>query len=757
MRSTTKIVVMGVGLAISSQQLWAQVPPATSPSSAPAAAGQESLEEVTVTARRVSESLQRTPVAVTAIGGEALAARGSNDVSDIQQIAPNITFNSTASNSGSSNAAVVFIRGIGQSDFYPQVDPGVGIYLDGVYISRSTGAVLDTIDLGQIEVLRGPQGTLFGKNTIGGAINITSRRPAQDFGGYVEATGGKYSRIDGKARVDMPINDTLRTSLSFATLNRDGYYRIEDFNTKATTGHLGDVKALTGRFDADYDATSDLKFSLSADWTRRREESAGSTLLQVNTNGLAPLINNVVVAPTTGPNIIYDQRYITSERYVNYGDPKRSKSNLDIWGTALTGNWALSDSLSLKSITAYRKSKSDSDRDADGSPAVILQPATLIDQHQFSQEIQLLGDMFDKRLTFIGGLYYLDEGIFFDGPVNIAFVDTDNTAQIKNRSSAAFGQVGFKVTDALRLTVGARYTIDKKENDARVLATRLIDPATLTAVPAFALPIPLLIDDARRTDKKFTPAVTFDYQFAQNVFSYVTYSQGFKSGGFSQRIAFPRTKAPAFDPESVKNYEVGLKIEAFDRKLRINSAVFYTKYSNLQVIIFNQVEPLTQNGGEATLKGLETEIQLTPVQGLNFNLAVGYIDANYDQINPGTLIPPGANLAYTPEWTVSGGVNYQKKLSSNWKLRPEVDFSYRSAVDFDALNSAALRQKGFTLVNANFAVISPSDVWRISVGATNLTNRYYIIGGFSDLPATGLIDATYARPREWFVTVRRSF
>lgn len=710
--------------------------------------------DIVVTARRVSESLQRTPVAVTAVTGETLIARGSDTVAAIQQIAPNVTFSTTASNSGSSNAAVVFIRGIGQSDFYPQVDPGVGIYLDGVYISRSTGAVLDAVDIGQVEVLRGPQGTLYGKNTIGGAINITSLRPARELGGYIEATTGRYNRIDVKARISLPLSDRLRTSLSLASLNRDGYYRLVNFGTGKTAKLLGNISALTGRFDADYDATDTFKLSVSADWTRRREESSGSTLLQVNTAGLAPLINNVVTAPTTG--IIYDGRYIPSDPYVNYGDPTRSKSDLDVFGASLTASWAVSPTLTVKSITAYRKSKSDNDRDGDGSPAIILQPATLIDQSQFSQELQLLGDLFDRRVTFITGLYYLDEKVFFDAPVNIAFVDTDNTAWIKNRSYAAFGQVGLKLAAGLRLTVGARYTVDKKENDARVLATRLIDPATFTAVPAVALPIPLLIDDAKRTDKKFTPAVTVDYQFTPDVFGYATYSQGFKSGGFSQRIAFPRTRAPAFDPETVQNYEAGLKITAFNRMLKINSAVFYTDYSNLQVIVFNQVEPLTQNGGAATLKGFESEVQLTPVRNLNFNASVGYVDAKYNSINPATLIPVGAKLAYTPQWNLSGGVNYQFDVGG-FTVRPQADVAYRSEVYFDALNTPALRQPDYAIVNVNISVTDPSGRWRVSAGIANLTDHRYIVGGFSDLPASGLTDAIYARPREWSLGVRHTF
>jgi iron complex outermembrane recepter protein len=754
------IIALLASSALSAAPAFAQTatPPVDVPLAQAAPQSEEApIGDIVVTARRVSESLQRTPVAVTAVSGDALVARGVSDVSAIQQIAPNVTFNPTASNSGSSNAAVVFIRGIGQSDFYPQVDPGVGIYLDGVYVSRTTGAVLDAVDVGQIEVLRGPQGTLYGKNTIGGAINITSRRPANELGGYVEATLGRFGRIDGKVRIDAPLSESIRTAISFATLNRDGYYSQRDFATGREVGRLGDVNALTARFALDADVADGFTLQFTADWTRRREASAGSTLLEVNATGLAPAINNTVTtAPTFG--IPFDARYISrGNPYVNYGDPRRSRSDLDVWGAALTANWEISDALTVKSITAYRTSESTSDRDGDGSPALILQPFTLIDQKQFSQELQLLGSLWDNRVSYIAGLYFLDERVFFDGPVNIAFVDTDNTANIRNRAYAAFGQLGVNVADGLRLTLGARYTIDKKRNDARIFATRLIDPATFTSVPPFALPIQLLVDDARRTDEKFTPSVTVDYQFTANVFGYATYSKGFKSGGFSQRIAFPRTAAPAFDPETVTNYEAGLKLQTSDRRFRLNMAAFYLDYSNLQVVIFNRIEPQTQNGGQATIKGAEAEFQATPVKGLNLSMAVGYLNARYDAINPGTLIPAGANLAYTPDWTLSGSINYDAELGEGWHLRPQADFAYRSAVNFDALNTPSLRQPGYAIVNANISLTDPSSTWRLSVGVSNLTDKRYIVGGFSDLPASGFTDATFARPREWSVSMRYTF
>lgn len=759
--SVVQIATMMAATALTPNMVRAQVAAPDESASQVDDAASVGLQDIVVTARKRAENIQETPVAVTAIGGDDLTARGAENVSALQQIVPNVTFNPTASNSGSSNAAVIFIRGIGQSDFYPQVDPGVGVYLDGVYISRTTGAVLDSVDIAQVEVLRGPQGTLYGKNTIGGAISITSRRPASDFGGFFEATTGSFGRIDGKARVDIPISDTLRTAVSFATLNRDGYYKLLNRDGTANGTRLGDVNALTARFSADFEPGGPLSFQINADWTRRREESAGSTLLRINPTGLAPVVYNTVTAPTLagalGVQAFYNNQWLPRDPYSSYSDPARSKSDLDVWGVSLTADWDVADWMEIKLITAYRTSKSDSDRDGDGSPFVILQPATLIDQKQFSQELQFSGDLLDRRLRYLAGAYFLDERVFFDGPVNIAFVDTSNTARIRNKSYAAFGQLGYSFNDRLRLTLGARYTIDEKANDARVFATRLIDPGTLTPVPAVALPIQLLVDDASRTDKKFTPAATIDYKFSDDVFGYATYSQGFKSGGFSQRIAFPRATAPAFDPEEVENFEAGLKVEALDRRLRVNSAAFLTNYENLQVIIFNNVEPQTQNGGRARIQGFETEVQANPVEGLNLNFALGYLDASYQEINPGTLIPAGAKLAYTSKWTLSGAVSYEIGLTGIGTITPRVDWSYRSSSYLDALNTPELLQPAYSLFNVSVVFQPEIARVRFSAGVNNLTDKRYLVGGFSDLAATGFVDGTYARPREYYLSARLTF
>ena len=724
----------------------------TEPSSEP-----QGLDEIVVTARKRSESLQITPIAVTAISAANLEARGAANISSLGEVVPNVTFSPTASNSGSANAAVIFIRGIGQSDFYPQVDPGVGVYLDGVYIARTTGAVLDLVDVDQIEVLRGPQGTLYGKNTIGGALNIHSKAPADTLGGYAEVTGGSFDRGDAKFRVDVPINDDVHTALNFASLNRDGYISLLGLNGQPTGVKLGDVSALTGRFALNDRVNDRLDIDFSADWTRRRERSSGSTLLSINPDGIAPYVNNNFTAPmlvpTLGGRAYYNNQYITGNPYASFGNPLISKSNLDVLGAALTPHWKVTDDIDIKSITAYRKSKSDNDFDGDDSPLIILQPATLIDQKQFSQEVNVSGKSFGDSLDWIAGAYYLKEKIYFNAPVDIAFVSTSNSAQLENSSEAGFGQGSYHITDRLSFTGGLRYTRDEKSSDARVIATRLIDPGSLTVVPT---PIPLLIDSESRVFKKLTPAATIDYRFTPDVFGYASFSQGFKSGGFSERIAYPRAKSPSFGPENVTSYELGLKVSAFDNHVRLNSAVFQTNYSDLQVTVFNMVEPLTENGGKAQIRGFESELTALPVTNLNISASLGYLDGKYLSINPGTLIPDGAKLAYTPAWTLTTSVSYKNEFNFG-SITPRLDWSYRSATYFDAINTPELRQAGYGLLNASVRYETVSGRLAVTAGATNLNDKRYILGGFADFAASGFATATYARPREWYLTVHQSF
>ncbi|MCG8505179.1 MAG: TonB-dependent receptor [Sphingomonadales bacterium] len=509
-----------------------------------------------------------------------------------------------------------------------------------------------------------------------------------------------------------------------------------------------------------------VEVDLSLDWTRKREESSGTTLLAVDpgtfdgggnlVSGISAFVNNVFFPPALSDpdQFTFDSRWITGDPYTNFADGSRSKSDLDLFGVGATIAVSAADWLDIKSITAFRMADSDNDRDGDASPTVILHPATRIDQQQFSQELQFSGNAANGRVNWLVGGFFLYEDINFFAPVDIAFVYIDNSAIVTTESWAGFAQASFDLFDGLSITPGMRYTYETKTNE----------PIIITTGPDFFNPVGpppgtvLLIDDASASFDEFTPAVSIDYRWSDALLTYASWSKGFKSGGFSQRIAFPRAESPSFNPEKVSSWEVGFKFDGFDRRFRLNAAAFLANYTDLQVVVFNQVEPLNENAGEARIKGIELEATFVASHFLTLSGGFGYTDAKYTEVrDPRALLSLDDELAYTPEWTgnVSAVLNYPvERLKGD--IIGRVDWSYRSEVYFDALNTPELLQEAYSLVNLNIGYENIDWGLKILVGATNLTNEKYIIAGFADLITSSLVDATFARPREWYLTVKKS-
>lgn len=757
----TLIIAILTSTALAAAPAFAQTvaPPADNPSvQAPIKADKATEDEIIVTARRRKERLQDTPVAITAISGDQLARRGQTNISEVATSVPNMTFSATASNSGSSDAAVVFIRGVGQSDFYPQIDPGVGIYLDGVYVARSTGSVLDTIDVKQVEVLRGPQGTLFGKNTIGGAVLVTSKLPSSELGGEVSVTTGRYNRVDARGVLNLPLTDNLAIRVSGATLNRDGYVK-----SLYDGSEYGNQSSLSSRLIALWQPTTDFTANFSLDWTRKREESAGTTLLLVDTgtfdgggnlvSGVAGFVNNTYNTAFGAP--VFDSRWITHNPYTNNSTKAEDGSDLDVWGASLTLNWDhLVPWASLKSITAYRTSDSFSRLDDDATPATIISTDTTINQKQFSQEFQLSGSAINNKLKWLVGAFYMNERVNFLAPVDIAFVSIDNSAKLHTNSYAVFSQVTLNITDHLSITPGLRYSKDDKSNDARIIVIGPPNPNFLRP------PIGTVILDGLATASfhKATPALSVAYKWTNDFLTYASYSVGYKSGGFSQRIVFPRQSTPSFGPETVKSYEIGAKFTSVDRRVRINAAAFDANYTDMQVVVFHQIEPLNQNAGDARIKGLETEVFLKPVDILTLSGGVGYTDAKYTTIrDANSLLTLDTRLAYVSKWTGSASADLLVPVDSlGGDVRARLDWSYRSSAYLDALNSPGTFQPAFSLFNASVGY-APHGGWDFQLGVTNLTNRAYKIAAKSDLPTASFANAVYGRPREWSFRVRKTF
>ncbi|KEY99593.1 TonB-dependent receptor [Sphingobium indicum] len=753
------------------------------------------IADIVVTARRRSESLQNTPVAVSAITGATLADRGATDISAVAQAVPSLTFNTTAGNSGASNAAVVFIRGIGQDDFFPTIDPGVGIYLDGIYVSRTLGSVLDTVDLEQVEVLRGPQGTLFGKNTIGGAVQITTRKPSDKFEGSLEATTGRFDRIDVKGSINIPFTSSLFGRFSLATLNCDGYVTIlrKDPGTGAVTEadapKLGDISTIAGRGALRWEATPEFKLDLSFDYTRKREQSSGTTLLA--TQPLVPgipvgdpnFINanaatiggfyNLVVAGAQGCNPLaggdafdqsnpscFNDQYVTGNPYTTFYDPARSRSDLDLWGLTGVAEWSVSPDVSVKSITGYRRTESHFMRD-DDTPFRLLELQTDQTARQFSQELQFSGRTMDSRLTWLIGLYYFSEKVRFDNPACFSFVCTAVKTKLDTDSYAAFSQATFAIDPRTNLTAGLRYTNETKRNDPDNF---YIDNGF--GLPPFAVnnpnpdPATIIDNPAKVKLKNVSPMVSLDHRWSPSIMTYASFSQGIKGGGFQQRVILPRLQQPTFGPEKLTSYEIGAKTDLFDHHVRFNIAAFWADYKNLQITVFDpnfSIEPLQVNGGTARIRGIEVESTIKPFEGLTATLGGSYLDTEYTRIAPNAAIPADAVLPYTPKWSISGGLSYAYELADAGTLTLRGDWNYRSRTFFNAANDPIISQQGYHVVNLSAAFLTRDEHWRLTLGVTNLTDKAYLGSGFADLRNSSFADGVYARPREWYLSARYAF
>lgn len=713
------------------------------------------LEEITVTARKRSENLQDTPISITAFSANDLEARGYLNIGGLQDAAPNLSITTSSPISGSSNSASVFIRGIGQIDFTPNTNPGVGIYLDGVYIARSVGSVLDLVDIDSVEVLKGPQGTLFGRNTIGGAIDIKTTRPSTTFGESASVSYGSYNEIDAKATIDVPISDKILTKFSFGTENYDGY--VQRLNVDGSNaGHEGDKHNISGRGVIELRPIDDLTVTFSIDGSRDRDENAGEVLINTNPNSAFAGFYNGVLAPA-GAKYQYNNQWVAGP-YTTYANgPNRSDAG--VIGVGLTISYDLGP-VNLKSITAYRDTESFFGRDGDSSPLPVNFTTDGYRDGAVSEEFQVSGKAFDDRLTYVGGLYYFDEIATDRNLVQFPVVYIASGGNNDNSSEALFGQATYKVTSNFDFTAGLRYTRDVTlYTPVSYIISSPLPQGAFYSPAASNLTYPAILpsDTARNSSHNVSPEVNLSYHWTPDIMTYFNFSQGFKSGGFTQRVFPPRNTVPDYAPENATVFEIGAKTTFFDRRLRINGAVFHNDYNDVQITQLVSVAPTTQNGGSATIDGAELEIKALPIDKLTIGANFGYTFAHWIALAPGASIALGDKFAFTPMYNLSASVSYAAELSNGWRLTPRVDTSYRATQYYDAVNSPDLRQPGYSVTNASLTASPPDMNLDIVFHVDNMFNQVYLVSGDSDLPTAGLSEGIYGRPRTFLGTVRVAF
>ncbi len=710
------------------------------------------LGEIVVTAERRAENLQKTPISVTAYTSEALAKRNSTMLSDIGIATPNMQFDQ---NGGES---FVFIRGIGQSDSVVTSEPGVAIYLDGVYVPRLFGDSTDLLDVERVEVLRGPQGTLFGKNAIGGAISVITKTPSlTQMTGDVDVRAGSRSRLDVGGYVSMPIvDDKLGLSLALSSRNQDGYIDIP-----ATGQKGGNSDHQTARAKLYWLATPTLKITLAGEYYHQREVGLAPQLVNVNPNGaLAGIWNTFVGYPSGSPFGVSG----LPPKYTSYGTGPFYE-NIDVRGVSLTAAWDIGSG-TLKSISSYRYVNRADDADIDGQPQPITSNPLNETSNSTSQELQYSGAGLDGRLHYVGGLYYLNEHAadaqtsYLDAGLYQALINaglpglaaaTDSTSfssrnQITN-SYAVYGNVDYSFTDALTLVLGARYSGEDKFGRLYVFYP---NSNTVGVNQTFG-----------QSYSAFTPKFGLNYQITPSDMLYVSAENGFKSGGINGRPTIAASVQP-FQQETVWNYEVGLKSQWFDNRLRVNLAAFHMDYRDIQLEVFsmyNGAPYITlQNPGNAEMNGFEGEVTVKPTSQLTLGGNLGYNDAQYTHLAANAPVTTSDRLMYTPKWSsdIYGQIDLPLNGNSDG-LSMRADYGFRSKYYLDAVNTETIAQPAYAVVNGQISIRPFSNPLSLYVYGVNLTNTYYKTFGVSESGGPGWDAAGYAPPRELGVGAKYKF
>ena len=754
--------------------------PALAQDAPQSAVADDSEGAIIVTARRREETLVSVPIAVSAFSGEALERGGAIDITDLANVTPNTTLEASR---GTNSTLTAFIRGVGQQDPVSGFEQGVGIYLDDVYLNRPQGAILDIYEVERIEVLRGPQGTLYGRNTIGGAVKYVTKMLPQDVAVKIKGTYGSYDQADGIISASAPISDLIRVGGAFARLSRGG------FGKNLTTGdenYNKDVWAARGTFEMGGYGEPVL-MRITGDYTKDNSSARGGHRLIPGQLSGAPVLGDVF---DTRGGLVDPKQYVKS------------------YGLSMNITAELSDAVTLRSISAWRKDDSASPIDFDALPAVDVDVPAFYFNEQLSQEFQLLYDQ--GPLHGMVGFYYLDAkaDTAFDVRLftTVAGLTAYTKADVDTETYAIFGDFTFDISQQLSVSAGGRYTWDKRRADI-LRQNYLGGGSPLFGGAGVAFGAPGTDFNGNREYKKFTPRFSVSFKPTPDHNLYGSYSKGFKGGGFDPRGV--GTNAPdlngdgvrqdneiasflSFAPEEVDSYEVGYKGNFLDGGLYVAVAGFYADYKNVQIpgSVACTVGGIpsfcgvVSNAGKARFKGLEFESTarlgrdlLTGGDRLGLSTAVGFIDAEYKEYisNIGgrpTDVAAFRKVQNTPKWTASGTLNYTAPVGDG-SLYLGSTVSWRSTTYQFEVPNPYIDQGSFALWDASIVYTAPNDRWTLGLHGKNLMDKEYKTSGYTFVAANattgaivnnaagfptpslgreGTLTAFYGNPRQVFVT-----
>ncbi|MDR6840443.1 TonB-dependent receptor [Pseudoxanthomonas sacheonensis] len=733
-----KHLSLAIGCILLAPAAWAQ----EAPPAAEASSDATTLDKITVTARKREETLQEVPVAVTAFTPEVLDKLNIKDIGDLDAQVPNLTIYAAR---GSSSTATAYIRGVGQADPLWGVDPGVGIYLDDVYIARPQGALLDVFDVGRIEVLRGPQGTLYGKNTIGGAIKYISRGLPTETEGFAQISVGNYNQLDAKAAIGGSIggpDSGLRARVAVASMNRDGYGE-----NRFSGQEVSDKEINSARFQLGAYAGDDFDVQFAVDWMDDQSGVRGAKMLAPNP--LAP-----AYPPLDDP---YDIR-----------SGMRNINDTVMKGASATVNWRPNEDWSFKYVVAKRESDTETNIDFDTTPLTLVDVRAFYSDSQVSHELQANYDG-GGRARGVMGLYAFDGDAggqvlnhFFNplGPITLTNPLYGDTQGVVNTSSVAlYADWTFDLTNKLKLDVGVRYTDEDKH---AIALNRFYTDLTYSTVWGTAANF-----DKTVNFKNVSPKVSLDYQITPDIMVYGLASRGFKSGGYNIRAnttAVPRSGEP-FDDEQVDSYEIGSKMAFFDQRLFLNLAAFHNVYKDIQLSVFTSYTLPNgsqsffgdfTNAGKGTVNGFELEYQWLPTEHWLISGNLAWLDAKYDEfITSGVNVAANQRFTNAPEFSGALNVEYRTDLANGGNLSARVGYSYQSEVWPTTDLSPAIRQDGYGLLGAG-VTWKVNDAWQLSLQGSNLADEEYRTTGYN-IAAYGVLTGFYGPPRQYTLTARYDF
>jgi iron complex outermembrane receptor protein len=699
-------------------------PDTASDTAAKPAAASDKLDPVVVTAQRKSENLQKVPIAVTALTQGDIENRQINSVLDVATNVPNLV---GAENVGLSTATGFFLRGVGQDESISTSDPAVGTYIDGVYVARQVANNAYLYDIERIEVLRGPQGTLYGRNTSGGAVSIITQKPSDEFIGNFRTSYGNYGRYDLRGSVSGPIADGLTGSFAAFTAQQK-----EGFQYDKTTGQRAwDQDAQGARGALRYRPSANLEVNFSAEYALEK-----------------PL----PVGPVNAARPGFGGDYFT----LSSGLPIQ-RQNVESTAYTLNIAYALADNLTFRSITGYRKLTQRFNNDLSDNPTPLYTLATDARFTQFSQEFNLGGKAFDNRFSWTAGAFFMDErnaSVIGDNLSGLGIGLLRKNLDNDTKSSALYGQGTYKLTDELGLTLGGRFTRERRSVD---VLENFVIPGIAT-IPLFSTAdVAALGTPVTPTYTAFTPKAAVDYAITPDLLAYASYTRGFKSGGWNARAL----NAPEFvvvKPEKVKSYETGLKSEWLDRRLRLNATYFYADYTDFIVTAVSPITGgfVTVNAAEAAIQGVELEALAQVTSNLRLHASLGSMKGKYLKLDSSVSFPITNQVKRTPRLSVQTGFDYDMPITDNLLATLHANYSFTGRY-FDGVNNTQYENvKARNLVDILVSIKNLDKNVTLFAGCKNCTNDHYFDSTL-DFSALGFASQYPGQPRTFTVGLNYDF